>query len=351
MSTYQTSKEYKIFNKSCYGLTELKNNSVEAVITDPPYGISYQNNYWDKDLPDKKIWQDCLRVLKPGAFGAVFSSVRLMHRLMVDLEDSGFFIKDVMFWAYLNGMPKSRDVALDIDKELNVESKKVGIYKYVQGYKKNGAESYKNGHSKDKLEPSSELGKLFKGSGLGIKPAYEPIILIQKQTGKNLSVAQNIIQYGTGALNIEQTRIPYEKGETKVGHNPHPNGRVTSNILRTDEFKDGYDKFFLVPKVRQHAEEFNNHPTLKPVELMHHLVKLLTWENQIVLDPFMGSGSTGISSLMLNRQFYGYELDKDYFHIADKRITNTVKHLSIPTLFEPQAKYKRKKEKRQPTRA
>ena len=351
MSTYQTSKEYKIFNKSCYGLTELKNNSVEAVITDPPYGISYQNNYWDKDLPDKIIWQDCLRVLKPGAFGAVFSSVRLMHRLMVDLEDSGFFIKDVMFWASLNGMPKSRDVDLDIDKELNVESKKAGIYKYVQGYKKNGAESYKNGHSKDKLEPSSELGKLFKGSGLGIKPAYEPIILIQKQTGKNLSVAQNIIQHGTGALNIEQTRIPYEKGETKVGHNPHPNGRVTSNILRADEFKDGYDKFFLVPKVRQHAEEFNNHPTLKPVELMHHLVKLLTWENQIVLDPFMGSGSTGISSLMLNRQFYGYELDKDYFHIADKRITNTVKHLSIPTLFEPQAKYKRKKEKRQPTRA
>jgi len=76
---------------------------------------------------------------------------------------------------------------------------------------------------------------------------------------------------------------------------------------------------------------------------MHHLVKLLTWENQTVLDPFMGSGSTGISSLILNRKFYGYELDKDYFHIAEKRITNIVKDLSIPTLFEPQTKYKTNK--------
>lgn len=345
MLTYQTSEEYKIINKSCYGLTELKNNSIETVITDPPYGISYQNNYWDKDLPDKQIWQDCLRVLKPGAFSAVFSSIRLMHRLMVDLEDSGFIIKDVMFWAYLNGMPKSRDVALDIDKELKVESKKVGTYKYVQGYKKNGAESYKNGNEKDKFEPSSELGNLYKGSGLGIKPAYEPIILIQKPIEKNLTVAQNIIKHGTGALNIEQTRIPYEKGEAKVGHNPHPNGRVASNILRDEEFKDGYDKFFLVSKVRQHAEEFNNHPTLKPVEIMHHLVKLLTWENQTVLDPFMGSGSTGISSLILNRKFYGYELDKDYFHIAEKRISNTIEDLSIPTLFEPKVKYKATRKK------
>ncbi len=345
MLNYQKLKEYKIFNNSCYSLTELKDNSIEAVITDPPYGISYQNNYWDKDLPNKQIWQDCFRVLKPGAFSAVFSSVRLMHRLMVDLENSGFIIKDVMFWVYLNGMPKSRDVALDIDKELNIESKKVGTYKYVQGYKKEGADSYKNVQTKNKFEPSSDLGNFYKGSGLGIKPAYEPIILIQKPVEQNLTVAKNIIKYGTGALNIEQTRIPYEEGETKVGHNPHPDGRVTSNILRTDNFKDGYDKFFKVPKVRQQADDFNNHPTLKPVELMHHLVKLLTWENQTVLDPFMGSGSTGISSLILNRKFIGYELDKNYFQIADKRINKIVKELSIPTLFEPEIKYKINKKK------
>ncbi len=309
----------KLYNKNSYGLEGIDNNSIDSVITDPPYGISYQNNYWDKDLPEKEIWENSLKKLKPGAFGLIFSSIRLMHRLMVDLEDSGFFIKDVLFWSYLNGMPKSRNVGLLIDRELNIESEKIGEYKYVQGYKKNGADSYKT-KQKFKLAPTSELGKKYDGSGLGIKPAYEPIVLIQKPIEKELNVAQNIIKYGTGALNFEGSRIPYEKGESKVGHNPHPKGRIPANIIRTDEFKDGYDKFFLVPKVRQNKEYFNSHPTLKPVELMFHLVKLTSFENQTVLDPFMGSGSTGLACLELKRKFIGYELDKDYFKIAEQRL-------------------------------
>ncbi len=325
-------ERYKIYNKSCYGLDEIAQNSLDALITDPPYGISFQNNYWDKDLPDMKIWFDSLERLKPGAFGLIFSSVRLLHRLMVGLEDSGFQIKDILFWSYLNGMPKSRDVSLEIDKELGVESKVVGSYKYVQGYKKDGADHYKNTGSKKKLEPESELGKFYKGTGLGVKPAYEPIVLVQKPIEKKLSVAQNIIKYGTGALNIENTRIPYLKGEGKVGHNPHPLGRVTPNILRTDVLNDGYDKFFLVPKVRQHADTFNKHPTLKPVALMNHLVKLLSWENQVVLDPFMGSGSTGVSCLRLERVFIGYELEKEYFKIAERRIKSAKQESGTPTL-------------------
>ncbi len=320
MSNLTTSKPYKIYHQSCYGLSPLSDSTVDALITDPPYGISFQNHEWDKNLPKRQIWEDCLRVLKSGAFGLIFSSIRLMHRLMVDLEDSGFIIKDVLFWVYLNGMPKSRDVALDIDKELGVESKVVGRYRYVQGYKKGGAENYYSGNKKLKYEPASELGMRYKGAGLGLKPAYEPIILVQKPIEKGLNVAQNVIRYGTGVLNIEQSRIPYAKGEGKVGHNPHPNGRVSANILRTDEFGDGYDKFFLVPKVRQNAEEFNCHPTLKPVELMHHLVKLVSFENQTVLDPFMGSGSTGVSCLTLKRQFIGFEIEKEYFEISQKRL-------------------------------
>jgi len=315
-----TIKKYKIYNKSCYGLEDIEKNSVHAIITDPPYGISYQNRYWDKDLPDKKIWQDCFNALRPGGFAAVFSSIRLMHRLMVDIEDSGFIIKDVLFWAYLNGMPKSKNVALNIDAELGVQSKITGAYKYVQGYKKDGADSYKPENKKQKKEPASDLGQLFKGSGWGVKPAYEPIVLVQKPVEEGLTIVQNMIKHHTGALNIEQTRIPYEEGEKKVGHNPHPAGRVPSNILRTDPLNDGYDKFFVVPKVRQHAELFNKHPTLKPVELMHHLVKLLSWEEQTVLDPFMGSGSTGLSAVSLNRKFIGYELDKEYYLIAEKTV-------------------------------
>jgi site-specific DNA-methyltransferase (adenine-specific) len=314
------SADYKIFNKSCYGLKEIADNSIDSLITDPPYGISYQNNYWDKDLPKKEIWESAFRVLKSGSFSLVFSSIRLMHRLMIDLEDSGFLIKDVLFWSYLNGMPKSRDIALDIDKELNVKSKIVGTYNYVQGYKKNGADNYYVGKNnpKYKKEPQSPIALKYKGGGLGLKPAYEPIILIQKPIDKNLTIAQNVIKHGVGVLNIEAARIPYEKGETNIGHNPHPKGRVASNIIRTQEHADGYDKFFMVAKVRQKAAEFNNHPTLKPVELMEHLVKLTSFEEQTILDPFMGSASAGAACLANNRAFIGYELDNDYYKIAVK---------------------------------
>lgn len=313
----------KLFNTSCYGLPNLAQGSIDALLTDPPYGISYQNNYWDKDLPDKQIWADALNVLKPGGFGLVFSAVRLMHRLMVDLEDSGFLIKDVLMWGFLNGMPKSRNVALDIDKVLGVESTVVGTYNYVQGYKKGGAEHYYNQAQKLKLEPKSELGMRYAGAGLGIKPAYEPIILVQKPIEKGLTVAENVVKYGTGALNLEQTRMPYQAGEEgKVGHNPHPLGRVTANVLRTDAHEDGYDKFFLVPKVRQHKDDFNLHPTLKPVDLMMHLTKLISFSSQTILDPFMGSGSTGVAAMELQRNFVGYETENAYYEIAKKRLEN-----------------------------
>jgi site-specific DNA-methyltransferase (adenine-specific) len=167
------------------------------------------------------------------------------------------------------------------------------------------------------------LGLQYKGAGLGLKPSYEPIILVQKPIEKGLTVAQNIIKYGTGALNLEETRIPYAKGEGKVGHHPHPKGRVSANMVRTEEMNDGYDKFFAVPKVRQNAEDFNHHPTLKPVALMQHLVKLVSFENQTVLDPFMGSGSTGVAALLLKRQFFGFEIEKDYFDISEKRLESS----------------------------
>ena len=327
-----TTPPYILHHSSCYGLKPLLDTSVHALVTDPPYGISFQNHEWDKALPQREIWQDAWRVLKPGGFGLVFSAVRLMHRLMVDLEDSGFLIKDVLFWAYLNGMPKSRDIALDIDKTLGVESTAIGEYNYVQGYKKGGADNYYAASRKRKYETASDIGKRYKGAGLGLKPAYEPIILVQKPIDKGLTVAENIIEHGTGALNLEQTRIPYPEDEGKVGHNPHPNGRVSANILRTDDFEDGYDKFFVVPKVRQQADKFNHHPTIKPVELMQHLVKLVSFEQQTVLDPFMGSGSTGVACVQLQRQFIGFEVEDSYFEICEKRIQQSL-HAATQSLF------------------
>ncbi|MFY7786902.1 MAG: DNA-methyltransferase [Thermoflexibacteraceae bacterium] len=339
---------------SCYEkILHLPKNSIDGLVTDPPYGISFQNQDWDKPIvqediagntkkncPNPKIWAECFRVLKHGAFGFVFSFPRVMHRVMADLEDNGFIIKDVLMWVYLNGMPKSRNIGLDIDKLEGVESKIVGEYNYVQGYVPNGADTYKTKQQKYKLKPASEKGKKYDGAGLGIKPSYEPIILVQKPIEKGLNVAENLLKYGTGALNLEATRIPYEKGESKVGHNPHPKGRVPANILRTDKLNDNNDKYFFYgekdelldsediyllkelfyPKVRQNKEDFNIHPTLKPVPLMEHLVQLIGFDGHTILDPFMGSGSTGVACVNANKNFVGYELAEEYFVVAQKRI-------------------------------
>ncbi|MEO1655311.1 MAG: site-specific DNA-methyltransferase [Bacteroidota bacterium] len=314
------SKKLSIFQENCYKLSKIKPSSIHAIITDPPYGISYQANEWDRALPDPKIWKDCLKVLKPGGFMLIFSSIRLMHRLMVHLEDNGFIIKDVLQWVYLNGMPKNRNLGLAIDKTLGAASEIVGTYNYVQGYKKGGANSYTPAHKKKKYKPASKLGKTFDGAGLALKPAYEPIIMVQKPLEKGLNLAENLILHGTGALNLEESRIPYAKGEGKVGHNPHPAGRVPANLIRTEDFADGYDKYFVVPKVRQHAADFNDHPTLKPLALMQHLVKLVSFPDQLVLDPFMGSGSTGVACLNLDRKFAGYEREEKYYRIARTRL-------------------------------
>ncbi|MEQ9439001.1 MAG: site-specific DNA-methyltransferase [Cyclobacteriaceae bacterium] len=320
---------YQVFHQECYGLAGIEQGSVDAVITDPPYGIGFQAHEWDKALPDGQIWKDCYRVLKPGGYLLVFSSIRLMHHLMLSVEESGFRIKDVLMWVFLNGMPKSRDVGLDIDKELGVESTKVGTYTYVQGYKKGGADNYYAEKEKSRYAPASEEGKHFQGWGLGMKPCYEPIIMVQKPLPEGSSTARNLLEYGTGAINLEDTRIPYEAGEEgKVGHNPHPKGRITGNVLRTDPLEDGYDKFFLVPKVRQHADTYNNHPTKKPVKLMEHLVRLVTHKNALVLDPFMGSGSTGVACVSEHRNFIGFEQQAEYISIAEKRLSVALRHLT-----------------------
>ena len=321
-----TGNQFTIFNTSCYGLSGLKDESVDALVTDPPYGINFQNHDWDKALPNPQIWSDTLRVLKPGSYGLVFSSVRLMHRLMVNLEDAGFSIKDVIMWSYLNGMPKSRDVSLDIDRELGVESEVIGDYQYVPGYRTANREecdanSYTITKSKKRFRAVSPQARRFHGAGLAIKPAYEPIILVQKPVVRGRRVAQNLLEHGTGALNLEETRIPLATGETSVGHNPHPLGRVCANQVRTAALLDGYYKFFMVPKVRQHKEVFNHHPTVKPVALMDHLVKLVSFVDQTILDPFAGSGSTGVAALGRNRKFIGYEVQEDYFKIMQRRLS------------------------------
>lgn len=312
--------EYAIYNKNCLEvLNDVSENSVDCIITDPPYGIKIKNEKWDQDFPDENYWEKFIKVLKPGGFCAVFSSVLKLHKSMTKIENGGFIIKDVLIWVYLNGMPKSQNIGLSIDKEIGSNSKIVGEYKYINGYKKQ--KNYKT--KKSKKSPSSEIGKKYDDAFINLKPAYEPIILAQKPLSEK-NIAMNVIKHGTGVLNIKEARIPYEKNEKKVGHNPNPLGRYPSNIIRTMELNDGYDKFFIIKKDRKIRDQYNHHPTLKPVTLMKHLVRLLSFENQLVMDPFMGSGSTGVAAIEEKRKFIGYEINPDFFEISKKRLETTL---------------------------
>lgn len=317
---------HKLYEKSSYGLIELEDNSVHAVITDPPYGINLEE--WDT-LPDNQIWQDCFRVLKPGGYLLCFSSIKFQHIFTQNLLNAGFEFKDVLLWAYLNGRVPPINLDQKIDSLLDNTREVVGEYNYVQGspnsHKK---ESYTAKTKKTKASNDSES---WIGFGTGLKTAYEPIIMVQKPL--EISLAKNILKYQVGALNIDSTRIPFEDGESNVGHNPHPLGRVMSNIIQTEHFGE-YEKFFNInsnvdneldhflfySKVRDGKKTGNLHPTKKPVQLMQQLIKLVTIENQLVLDPFMGSGSTGVATKNINRDFIGYEKESDYFKIASNRI-------------------------------
>lgn len=317
---------FKLYEKSSYGLSELADNSVHAVVTDPPYGINLEE--WDI-LPDNQIWQDCFRVLKPGGFLLCFSSIKFQHVFTQNLLNAGFEFKDVLLWAYLNGRVPPINLDQKIDAHLNNEREIIGEYNYIQGSpNSNKKDSYT---AKTKKTKATEDSEKWVGFGTGLKTAYEPIIMVQKPLENSL--AENILKYEVGALNIDATRIPFEEGETDVGHNPHPLGRVMSNILQTDSFGE-YEKYFNInyekeidhflfySKVRDGKKTGNIHPTKKPVQLMQQLIKLVTIENQIVLDPFMGSGSTGVAAQNIKRSFVGYERENDYFLIASQRLEN-----------------------------
>lgn len=307
---------YEIYHKSSYGLEGIANNSVDAIITDPPYGIKLEK--WD-ELPHPIIWSDCFRVLKPGGYLLCFSSIVFQHVFTKNLIDAGFDFKDVILWVYLNGRVPPINIDKKIDDHLNIEREVVGEYNYKQGVP-NSKKSDTYTHTKKSVKTkASEASQAWSGFGTGLKTAYEPIIMVQKPIEQGLSLAENILKYNTGAINLEKTRIPYDEGEKKVGHNPHPIGRVMPNIIQTENFGN-YEKFFFVGKVRDGKKTQNNHPTVKPTLLMDQLVNLVSIEGQTILDPFMGSGSTGVSSINNQRNFIGFEEIEDYFKISQRRL-------------------------------
>ena len=468
-------------------LKTIATNSIDAIVTDPPYGIDFLNKAWDANTGALETYQECLRVLKPGGHILAFSAPRTYHHLAITLEQAGFEIRDQLMWITSSGFPKSQDIGKQIHKKNNktptkqyftddevervsninpnirsksgdslyegghqqvdpfmYKHKKTGqLYKKVPDISGDSYGSTFDGKSYKRVyEPVYNVDNEWSGWGSSLKPAHEPICMARKPL--NQSIADNVIEFRTGAINIDGTRIPYESEEDKnsidhkmpttawSGHTKqtdsyvsgefvkvetNPIGRYPSNVIgeildhqkyyfnptkqehesivmarkpmdqsiadnviewgtgainidgtripsetrkvlanKPGQYQptvdgygtkataanmeyceygdrypsnvigeiDGYQKYYYCPKVSKRERNMggeNNHPCLKPIELMKYLITLITPPNGIVLDPFNGSGSTGMAAVELGFEYIGIELDPEYIEIANNRIT------------------------------
>ena len=413
-------------------LDKLDENSIDSIVTDPPYELNFMGKGWDNAGVsfNKETWEKCLRVLKPGGHLLAFGGSRTAHRIACAIEDAGFEIRDTIMWLYGSGFPKSMNIGLEIDKRNGVESPivdkgKSGVSsRAYQSEETTTAGNYAIREAQNK----------WKGWGTQLKPSYEPIIVARKPVDG--SIIENIEKYGVGGINIDECRVEHNepikttqrKGIQNYGDtnwnfdttknnlaSASPDGRFPANtILTYDEtnkdeviggfpytngeigragrksggeydassykvgvvtdygFKDegsaaryfycakasvkdrdeGLD--YLIPKKvndgrntpidnpfqRGETLRKNIHPTVKPVELMQYLVRLVTPNGGTILDPFMGSGSTGKAVMYENNEkdknytFIGIELEKEYYEIANARISYANGDIVIKELDE-----------------
>lgn len=200
---------YELHHGDCLEVMKsLPDNSVDAVVTDPPYGLSFMGKRWDYDVPSVEIWQEVLRVLKPGGHLLSFGGTRTYHRMVVNIEDAGFEIRDQIQWIYGSGFPKSLDVSKAIDKMNGDERPVIGTKKVVPGVAFEQSTPYETGRSE--ISITSAASAAWEGWGTALKPANEPIVLARKPLEKGLTVAQNVLKWGTGAININDSRVEGE---------------------------------------------------------------------------------------------------------------------------------------------
>lgn len=182
-------------------------NSVDAVVTDPPYGLSFMGKKWDYDVPSVEVWRECLRLLKPGGHMLVACGTRTQHRMVVNIEDAGFEVRDVITWLYGSGFPKSLDVSKAIDKAAGAVGPIIGknpAYRSKE-YTWSGGEGHTPMRPEYKRGPATDHAKQWAGWGTALKPACEFWTLVRKPLEG--TVASNVLKWGVGGLNIDGCRI------------------------------------------------------------------------------------------------------------------------------------------------
>ena len=423
----------KLINADCIeAMKAMPDNSVDSIVTDPPYELGFMGKSWDASgiAFNIEVWQEALRVIKPGGHLIAFCGSRTYHRMAVAIEDAGFQIRDQIMWVYGSGFPKSHNIAKGIDKAAGAEPIETGLPNNLNSClggsachcETDGTKFSATKHAAKTVAATDEAQQ-WQGWGTALKPAHEPIVLARKPLEG--TVANNVLTHGVGGLNIDGTRVPSPDNDGKVWirggngvnarsgskdaqDNPQLNneselvqpnvlGRFPANFIHdgSDEvvalFPDGkstsgkkqpnntnnevysgtwnsqpdkiggFDdsgsaaRFFYCAKASKRdrnegldgfevkekrymatangtgetsigMDRFttnpvaNHHPTVKPTSLMQYLVRLVTPPNGIVLDPFMGSGSTGKACAYEGFDFIGIDQSAEYVAIAQARI-------------------------------
>jgi site-specific DNA-methyltransferase (adenine-specific) len=377
---YYEDEQTTIYNGDCREILQtLPDDSVDAVVTDPPYGLAFMGKRWDYDVPSIEVWAECLRILKPGGHLLAFAGTRTQHRMAVRIEDAGFEIRDMIAWVYGSGFPKSLDVSKAIDKAAGAEREVTGQRMGDVGIQGgNFAGNTRRGVIELRDQPATESAKQWSGWGTALKPALEPITVARKPLCG--TVAENVLQYGTGGINVDGCRVGTEvlpetiAGQAQIGTfergvmiTPERTGRWPANLIhdgseevtglfpetgpakQADRGKGidgatfrhatgsesgirGHDdsggsaaRFFYTAKAdkadRGHG---NNHPTVKPQALMRYLVRLVCQPGGVVLDPFGGSGTTAAAARLEQCRSILCELSAEYCDIAVERLRQRV---------------------------
>ena len=207
MKPYYEDDQTTIHNGDCREILQaLPDDSIDAVVTDPPYGLAFMAKRWDYDVPSIEAWAECLRVLKPGGHLLAFAGTRTQHRMAVRIEDAGFEIRDMIAWVYGSGFPKSLDVSKAIDKAAGAEREVTGQRMGDVGIQGgNFAGSTRRGVIELRDQPATPEAQQWSGWGTALKPALEPITVARKPLCG--TVAENVLQYGTGGINVDGCRV------------------------------------------------------------------------------------------------------------------------------------------------
>jgi DNA modification methylase len=358
-------------------MATLPAESVSSVVCDPPYGLGFMGKAFDKlgNGKAQQAWHErwlteALRVLKPGGHLVAFGGQRTIHRLTCAAEDVGFEIRDTGSWLFYSGFPKSLDVSRAIDLAAGAVREVIGVSARHDGGSGVGSSFVVSTVVPNITAPSTENAKKWQGWGTATKPALEPWVLCRKPLIG--TVAETVLRYGTGALNIDACRYRY--GDRAW---PGPDDGTNPGTVFAGDFGKngiygtgkavacgGHDlgrwpaNVYHCPKVSRAEREAgcehlparsgaeavdreegsagtnspsagagrtadavrNHHPTLKPIELMAWLCRLVTQPGGVVLDPFAGSGSCGAAALQGGFRYLGAELDAEYVAIAEARI-------------------------------